>query len=616
MTIDHLTPFLPAITTSNSKANPVDQLEQLVVPALLQLNRGPGFEHKASRDTCPPTCGTSPSSFPDCLECRNGGSENDFSLHCDHCLVDCASPCNDDDCDIPQACYDEHCATECVDEECEADACPITTCGAETVICTTTCFDEGCLFPTADGRFSGFDPQLCQQGECYGFLPCESGIQQDFSLSHDISNHYPPSIFPHNTPFWNHSIPPFHAHVHDHHTNTSRNHKRRRMEGGSSRSSLQSDNCYQPQFDWQAWQSNYGSGFGNYALNLQQQQDDEQSDILENNGWQGNHFAQIFPPSRNFATGVQASQTTNELSYSTIPASSTSGSYFTAPTNLPNDGNQTGLLSHTPYPSNLSHSTIPGYAETLEGLTCQLSHVSGFESGMSTSEIDHSPYCSASSARLKLARPRSPIEKESPLVSSESATSSGGRKKGSRQSAEVSTTCQWLISEPDNSLEPSICCKTFSSSKELDEHIQKEHTNKLASQQFVCGWLGCNTSFKHRGKLSRHISGAHSRYHAHHCSHCERTFCTKEQLKNHETTHTGEKKYKCSFCDHTSATKTQHNTHERTHTKEKPYACPFCAHRSGDSSNLSKHIKNKHPETRNLPTGQAGRWKSKPEQVG
>jgi hypothetical protein len=616
MTLDLRTQVRPDSTVSSNKTSSVDHFEQLIVPALLQLNRGPGYEHKAPHDTCPPKCSTSPASFPDCLECRNGGSENGFNLHCEHCLVDCASPCNDDDCDIPQACYDEHCATECVDEDCEADPCPIATCRAESVICTTTCFDESCLFPTADGRFSGFDPQLCEQGECYGFLPCESSVQQDFSLSHDISNHYPPSIFSHNTPLWNHSIPPFHAHAHDHHTNTNSNHKRRRVDGGSSRSSLQSDNCYQPQFDWQAWQSNYGSGYGSSAFNFQQQQDDEQSDILENNGWQGNHFGQIFPPSGDFTADLRASQTANELLYATLPASSTSNSYLTAPTNLSNAGNQAGLLPHTTYASNLAQSTIPGYAETLEGLTCQLSHVSGFEGSISIPDTDHSPYCSASTARPKLARPRSPAAKVSPLVNSESAISVADDKRGSRQSIEATTTCQWVISEPDDSLEPKMCSKTFSCSKELDDHVQKEHTNKLASQQFVCGWLGCNTSFKHRGKLNRHVSGAHSRYHAHHCTHCERTFCTKEQLKNHETTHTGEKKYKCSFCDHTSATKTQHNTHERTHTKEKPYACPYCLHRSGDSSNLSKHIKNKHPGPRNLPNGHVGRSRVKVEKAG
>lgn len=176
----------------------------------------------------------------------------------------------------------------------------------------------------------------------------------------------------------------------------------------------------------------------------------------------------------------------------------------------------------------------------------------------------------------------------------------------SQKDADLDLTCQWVM----NSTTRSICGHHFSSAKDLDDHVQKAHTSKLGPQAFVCCWEGCNTAFKHRGKLNRHISGAHSKYHAYICTHidpatskpCGRTFCTKEQLKNHETTHTGERKYKCRYCDHTSATKTQHNTHERIHTKEKPYKCPWCGHRSGDSSNLSKHVRNKHP-------GMAGRAK-------
>jgi DNA-directed RNA polymerase subunit RPC12/RpoP len=242
---------------------------------------------------------------------------------------------------------------------------------------------------------------------------------------------------------------------------------------------------------------------------------------------------------------------------------------------------------------------------------------------MPMSQMEHSPYCGVSNMKrnapmqstikAKPTRLRSPerAATKSSFGLADLTASSSDLPNGDENLVEVNLTCKWVLSASDASHDPEICSQTVTSTKELDEHIQKEHANKLSSQQFVCGWLGCNTPFKHRGKLNRHVAGAHSRYHAHHCSHCERTFCTKEQLKNHETTHTGEKKYKCSFCDHTSATKTQHNTHERTHTKEKPYACPYCSHRSGDSSNLSKHIKNKHPDARSLPTGQSGRSRVK-----
>ena len=187
-------------------------------------------------------------------------------------------------------------------------------------------------------------------------------------------------------------------------------------------------------------------------------------------------------------------------------------------------------------------------------------------------------------------------------------------KEGKPIQLEENLTCRWIL-DPEHGFDGyQTCSNVFKSQKELDIHIKQEHVSKL-NKQFVCHWQGCQSclthDYKHRGKLIRHIRGAHSHYHEHVCDHCGMTFCTKEQLKNHETKHTQAKPYKCSYCDHRSATKTQHNTHERTHTKVKPYHCPYCEHCSGDSSNLSKHIKNKHPnQAARSKTARGTRWPS------
>lgn len=593
----------------NKKINDVDShLEEFLAPtALLELTRGTGRDHRPLRDTCTPAYTTSPAPVQDCLDCRNGAFENDFDYPCASCLVECASPCNDEDCEIPQACFAEHCPTEWKDQPCEFGPCP-PTCGTEPAICTTTCYDENCSFPTAD-TFLGFDPQLCEQGDCHGFSSCESEMLSDFSQSHHFSNHFPSSMFTHSTTLWDHSIPQFHGHhSHDHHTNSNTNHKRRRLDGESSQSSLQSHTSYEPSYAWQAFDMNFGSGCGNSSFNFQPQQNSGLSLHL-GSGCQSAQLGPTFTSSEDYGSDLQVPRAHNQLSFATNFTSPTSSSYPTSPTNFSNPGSHSLFSANGGSPSTMAQHVLTDHERTMNGIICELGHP--FDGTLSN--MEHDPECRMAGQSSKLTRQRSLPADQLSFVKSETSTATPAGKRSNRQSMEFSTTCQWIISTPHSNMGPHTCNQTFSNSKELDDHIQKEHTNRLGAQQFVCGWKGCNTSFKHRGKLNRHISGAHSRYHAYGCSHCERTFCTKEQLKNHETTHTGEKKYQCQYCDHRSATKTQHNTHERTHTKVKPYACPFCNHKSGDSSNLSKHVKNKHPETRNLPTGQMRRYTTKHE---
>lgn len=150
---------------------------QLVAPALLQLNKGGGgaVQQQQPYSSCPsPACGAQITTFPDCAECRDC-TDTDLNLQCDTCWTDCASPCNDDDCHIPQPCYEDHCAVEsCIDSTCAAETCTDVTC-PETVHCNATCFDSTCLYNFGDD-FADIDAQACGQSNCFGFLPAGPGL--------------------------------------------------------------------------------------------------------------------------------------------------------------------------------------------------------------------------------------------------------------------------------------------------------------------------------------------------------------------------------------------------------------------------------------------------------
>lgn len=71
---------------------------------------------------------------------------------------------------------------------------------------------------------------------------------------------------------------------------------------------------------------------------------------------------------------------------------------------------------------------------------------------------------------------------------------------------------------------------------------------------------------------------------------CDKGFVTKEQLKNHETTHTKARKYKCDQCGKAFAVKSALTTHiTAVHKEKKTHKCDTCGKAFADSSNLSKH---------------------------
>lgn len=169
-----------------------------------------------------------------------------------------------------------------------------------------------------------------------------------------------------------------------------------------------------------------------------------------------------------------------------------------------------------------------------------------------------------------------------------------GRLAGASATLDGHFCCSWLLHED----QPCYLC--FQSAEALDHHIKNDHAGKDGT--YRCHWQICakhdkfhQTSepinFSNKPKLMRHVH-SHTGYKPFTCPFpgCDKGFVTREQLKNHETTHTKTRRFKCDKCDKAFAVKSALTTHfTAVHLEEKLHKCEVCGKGFADSSNLSKH---------------------------
>ena len=168
-----------------------------------------------------------------------------------------------------------------------------------------------------------------------------------------------------------------------------------------------------------------------------------------------------------------------------------------------------------------------------------------------------------------------------------------GRLPGASATLAGHFCCSWLIDG-----QPCFLC--FESAQALDNHIKNDHAGKDGT--YRCLWHDCSKhdpstkipgtiNFGNKPKLMRHVH-SHTGYKPFPCPYpgCDKGFVTKEQLNNHETTHTKSRKYKCDQCGKAFAVKSALTTHiTAVHEEKKTHRCDMCGKAFADSSNLSKH---------------------------
>ncbi len=168
-----------------------------------------------------------------------------------------------------------------------------------------------------------------------------------------------------------------------------------------------------------------------------------------------------------------------------------------------------------------------------------------------------------------------------------------GRLAGASATLDGHFCCSWLVHDQ-------LCFLCFDSAEALDNHIKNDHAGKDGT--YTCLWQDCakhdtstnaigSMNFGNKPKLMRHVH-SHTGYKPFPCTFpgCDKGFVTREQLKNHETTHTKTRKYKCEFCGKAFAVKSALTTHiTAVHDEKKIHTCDICGKAFADSSNLSKH---------------------------
>jgi hypothetical protein len=135
-------------------------------------------------------------------------------------------------------------------------------------------------------------------------------------------------------------------------------------------------------------------------------------------------------------------------------------------------------------------------------------------------------------------------------------------------------------------------CRFCEHAAKNKSNIKMHEASHLGDKGFECQY--CDGTFTRKELLVKH-ERTHTGERPFECQYCDKTFTQKINLVNHERAHTGERPHGCGECGARFALSGHLVSHQRTHTGIKPYLCSVCDYAAAQSSQVTRHIKRRHP---------------------
>lgn len=138
----------------------------------------------------------------------------------------------------------------------------------------------------------------------------------------------------------------------------------------------------------------------------------------------------------------------------------------------------------------------------------------------------------------------------------------------------------------------SKCDSLFYTYAEKYKHMRETHDEK--DQQYPC--TKCDKVYNRKKSLNEHYRRCHLKLYRHQCEYCLQKFFTPLLLRDHLTTHTGEKNYRCEFCEKSYPRLKALQQHIRIHTNDRRFKCNVCNSAFIQKVSLKCHMKSHHPD--------------------